>query len=57
MDGIRSEFPTVEWINVAVLGPYKYLDTFQAPDIDTALKVATIVRSFGDAHIEVWAAT
>jgi uncharacterized protein with GYD domain len=48
----------VEWIgNYAVLGPYDYLDIFRAPDVETAMKVATIVRTFGHAHTEVWAAT
>jgi uncharacterized protein with GYD domain len=48
----------VEWLaNYAVLGPYDYLDIFRAPDVETAMKVATIVRTFGHAHTEVWAAT
>jgi uncharacterized protein with GYD domain len=58
MERIRSECPRVEWVhNFAVLGPYDYLDVFRAPDLDTAFKVATIVRSFGHAHTEVWGAT
>ncbi|MFO7554976.1 MAG: GYD domain-containing protein [Desulfobacterales bacterium] len=57
MDQIRSECPQVEWMhNFAVLGPYDYLDVFRAPDIDTAFKVSTIIRSFGHAHTEVWGA-
>jgi uncharacterized protein with GYD domain len=57
MERIRSECPQVEWIhNYAVLGPYDYLDIFQAADIEEAFKVATIVRSFGHAHTEIWAA-
>ena len=48
----------VEWLaNYAVLGPYDYLDIFRAPDVETAMKVATIVRTFGHAHTEVWGAT
>jgi len=58
MERIRSECPQVEWVhNYAVLGPYDYLDVFRAPDLDTAFKVATIIRSFGHAHTEVWGAT
>ena len=57
MDQIRSECPQVEWMhNFAVLGPYDYLDVFRAPDIDTAFRVSTIIRSFGHAHTEVWGA-
>ena len=48
----------VKWLaNYAVLGPYDYLDIFEAPDIDAAMKVSAIVRTLGHAHTEVWAAT
>lgn len=58
MDRIRTECPDVEWqSSFAVLGPYDYVDIFRAPDVDAATKVATIVRTFGHAQTEVWAAT
>jgi uncharacterized protein with GYD domain len=58
MDRIRSECPGVEWIhNFAILGPYDYLDIFQAPDVDMAFKVATLIRTYGHAQTEVWTAT
>lgn len=58
MDRIQTESPHVEWVhNYAILGPYDYLDIFRAPDIAEAFKVAAIVRSFGHAQTEVWAAT
>ena len=48
----------VEWIaNYAVLGPYDYVDIFRAPDIEAAMKISTIIRTFGHAHTEVWPAT
>jgi len=54
---IKSECPQVEWLhNLAVLGPYDYLDVFHAPDNAAAFKVSTIVRSFGHADTEVWPA-
>ena len=54
---IQSECPQVEWIHsYAILGKYDYLDIFNAPDTDTAMKVSTIIRTFGHAHTEVWAA-
>lgn len=57
MRRISNECPSVEWItNYAVLGPYDYLDVFTAPDVETAAKVATIVRVFGHAQTETWAA-
>lgn len=58
MDRIRAECPDVKWqSSYAVLGPCDYLDVFQAPDIETATKVATIVRTFGHAETEIWGAT
>lgn len=57
MTHIRSECPQVEWVhNFAVLGPCDYLDVFTAPDVDTAMKVSTIIRTFGHAKTEVWPA-
>ena len=57
MRHIREECPTVEWVNnLAVLGPYDYLDIFEAPDVETAAKVAALVRTYGHAHTEVWGA-
>lgn len=58
MDRIRSECPGVEWVhNYAILGPYDYLDVFRASDNTEAFKVAAIIRSFGQAHTEIWAAS
>ena len=55
---IFAECDGVEWVaNYAVLGPNDYVDIFKAPDIDTATKVATLVRTYGHAHPEVWPAT
>jgi uncharacterized protein with GYD domain len=55
---IRKDCPQVEWrASYAVLGPADYIDIFTAPDIETATKVATIIRTFGHATTEVWAAT
>lgn len=58
MERVRSECPGVEWVgNYAILGPWDYLDIFRAPDIETAMKVATLIRTFGHAQTEVWPGT
>lgn len=58
MQHVRSQCTGVEWVkSYAVLGPYDYLDIFQAPDIDTAAKLSTLIRTFGHAQTEVWPAT
>jgi uncharacterized protein with GYD domain len=57
MNKIRLDCPTVRWgASYALLGPVDYLDIFQAPDIETAMKVAAIVRSEGHASTETWPA-
>lgn len=57
-DHIRRECPRVEWLNnFAILGPCDYLDIFMAPDVETAMRVATIIRTYGHATTEVWTAT
>ncbi len=58
MDRIRAECADVQWSgSYVVLGPYDYVDIFEAPDNDAAMKVATIIRTFGHAQIEIWPAT
>jgi len=55
---IRKECKKVDWLhNFAILGPCDYLDIFRAPDLETAMKVATIIRTFGHGSTEVWTAT
>ena len=58
IDKLNAECPEANWIaSYAVLGPYDYLDLFEAPDNETATKVAVIVRTFGHATREIWPAT
>lgn len=58
MKQIRAECPQVTWLqNYAIMGPYDYLDIFTAPSNEAATKVATLIRTYGHAHAEVWPAT
>ena len=58
IDKLNAEVPEAKWISsYAVLGPYDYLDLFEAPDNETAARVAVIIRSFGDASTETWPVT
>ncbi|MDP2726327.1 MAG: GYD domain-containing protein [Dehalococcoidia bacterium] len=48
---------TVKWVaSYSLLGPYDYLDIFEAPDERLASQAALIVRSFGHATTETWTA-
>jgi uncharacterized protein with GYD domain len=57
MSHIRNDCPTVKWLHSwAVLGSCDYVDVFEAPDIETAMKVSAVFRTFGRVYSEIWPA-
>lgn len=55
---VSAACPGVNWLqSYALLGAFDYLDVFEAPDVDAAMKVAVLVRTFGFARTEVIPAT
>ena len=56
-DHVRRDCPQAKWVaNYAILGPYDYMDIFEAPDETIAAKVVMIIRSYGHAQTETWTA-
>ena len=54
---VESQCPNVHWLSsYAVLGRSDYVDIFEAPDVETAMKVSALIRTFGHADTEVWPA-
>jgi len=57
MDKIKRDCRQIKWkANFALMGPYDYIDIFEAPDVDEAVKVAAILRYGAHARVEVWPA-
>jgi uncharacterized protein with GYD domain len=54
---VRRDCPEVKWVkSYAILGPYDYLDIFEAPNEEVAARVVMIVRSYGHGQTETWTA-
>lgn len=54
---VKGACPDVQWIaHYALLGPYDFMDIYEAPDIRTAQKVSLISRSEGALSAESWEA-
>lgn len=49
--------PDVKWLaHYALLGPYDFMDIYEAADEETAAKVSMITRASGALAVETWPA-
>ena len=54
---VKECCPRVEFkAHYAILGPYDFMDIYEAPDIETAHKVSIISRAEGAVAAESWQA-
>jgi uncharacterized protein with GYD domain len=54
---VRTSCPDVKWIaHYALLGPYDFMDIYEAPDVETAHRVSILSRAEGAVTAESWQA-
>ena len=54
---VKAACPEVTWhAHYAILGPYDFMDIYEAPDVETAHRVSLISRSEGAVSAESWQA-
>ena len=57
LDQVTEKCPEVNFVaHYALLGPYDYLDIYEAPDVETAAKVSLISLQTGAFQAESWVA-
>ncbi len=57
LKAVHAACPDVKWIgHYALLGPYDFLDLYEAPDVETAHRVSLISRAQGARTAESWPA-
>ena len=54
---VKEKVPDIKWIaHYAILGPYDFLDIFEAKNEQEAAKVSLLSRSAGATFAESWTA-
>ena len=54
---VEKQCPGVKWVaHYALLGPYDFIDVYEAPDQETAFKVSLLSRELGAVSAESWPA-
>ena len=57
LKNIKKKIPGVKWIaHYAILGPYDFLDIFEAKNEHEAAKVSLLSKSMGATFAESWTA-
>lgn len=57
LEQVKKKCPAVRFIDhYALLGPYDFLDIYEAPDAETAAKVSMISLANGALQAESWTA-
>ena len=57
LDHVKEKCPEVKFVaHYALLGPYDFLDIYEAPDVEVAAKVSMISLANGAAQAESWTA-
>ena len=57
MNKVSEKCPEVKWVShYALLGPYDFMDVFEAPSAEVAAKVSMITLSSGALQAESWTA-
>lgn len=56
-DAVDRHCPGVRWLaHYALLGPYDFMDIYEAPDNETAAKVSLVTYASGAQKAESWPA-
>lgn len=54
---VKAKCPEVKWIDhYALLGPFDFMDIYEAPGEEVAAKVSLITMAHGAVNAETWAA-
>jgi uncharacterized protein with GYD domain len=54
---VKAKCPKVKWIDhYALLGPYDFMDIYEAPSAEEAAKVSMITMAKGAVEAETWTA-
>ncbi len=54
---VKAKCPRIKWLaHYALLGPYDFMDIYEAPDEEVAAKVSMLTEALGAQHAESWTA-